>query len=105
MRSVEPASGASFAAMDNPQLQQQQPLDIPPEFSDIRGPIYLTAQTLIQQVAYALSDKLFTYSPDTFDLDVAVKQWASQVQLNANGSPTAVLVPLLWATSSPRTLT
>ncbi|KAG5300250.1 sulfite reductase flavoprotein component [Histoplasma capsulatum G186AR] len=90
MRSVEPASGASFAAIDNPQLQQQQPFDIPPEFSDIRGPIYLTAQTLIQQVAYALSDKLFTYSPDTFDLDVAVKQWAAQVQLNANGSPTAV---------------
>ncbi|EER41468.1 sulfite reductase flavoprotein component [Histoplasma capsulatum H143] len=90
MRSVEPASGASFAAMDNPQLQQQQPFDIPPEFSDIRSPIYLTAQTLIQQVAYALSDKLFTYSPDTFDLDVAVKQWAAQVQLNANGSPTAV---------------
>ncbi|EDN09931.1 conserved hypothetical protein [Histoplasma mississippiense (nom. inval.)] len=83
MRSVEPASGASFAAMDNPQLQQQQPLDIPPEFSDIRGPIYLTAQTLIQQVAYALSDKLFTYSPDTFDLDVAVKQWASQTRVGA----------------------
>ena len=27
---------------------------------DISGPTYLTAQTLVQQVAYTLSDKLFT---------------------------------------------
>ncbi|KAK2754296.1 hypothetical protein FQN54_007176 [Arachnomyces sp. PD_36] len=58
--------------------------------ASISGPTYVTAQLLIQQVAYALSDKLFTYSPETFDLDVAVKEWSSQEQVNANGYTTAV---------------
>ena len=58
--------------------------------TDIAGPTYLTAQTLIQQVAYTLSDKLFTYSPDTFDLDVGVKRWSSQRASNAYGTPTGV---------------
>ncbi|MCJ1364505.1 hypothetical protein MMC16_003616 [Acarospora aff. strigata] len=58
--------------------------------SNIGGPTYLTAQTLIQQVAYTLSDKLFTYSPDTFDLDVAVKSWSSQSANNAHGYSTGV---------------
>ncbi|KAI9673046.1 MAG: hypothetical protein M1817_003210 [Caeruleum heppii] len=53
--------------------------------SSIAGPTYLTAQSLIQQVAYTLSDKLFTYSPETFDLDVAVKTWATQKALNNHG--------------------
>lgn len=60
------------------------------EYSDIRGPSYVTAQTLIQQVAYALSDKLFTYSPETFDLDAAVKEWATSGQVNARGETTSV---------------
>lgn len=59
-------------------------------FASINGPTYVTAQTLIQQVAYALSDKLFTYSPETFDLDAAVKSWASQRDVNANGYSTTV---------------
>ena len=58
--------------------------------ADISGPTYLTAQTLVQQVAYSLSDKLFTYSPDTFDLDVAAKHWQSQGDKNAHGYPTGV---------------
>ncbi|KAH0536239.1 hypothetical protein FGG08_006885 [Glutinoglossum americanum] len=53
--------------------------------STIGGPMYLTAQTLIQQVSYALSDKLFTYSPETFDLDIAVKNWCSNKSPNARG--------------------
>ncbi|KLJ10239.1 sulfite reductase (NADPH) flavoprotein alpha-component [Blastomyces silverae] len=93
MRSIEPSSGGSAAssAATTGNSQQQPPSALLPlDFSAIRGPTYLTAQTLIQQVAYALSDKLFTYSPDTFDLDAAVKQWAAQAQVNANGYPTAV---------------
>ncbi|OJD19312.1 hypothetical protein AJ78_00761 [Emergomyces pasteurianus Ep9510] len=91
MWSIEPSSGGSPHVEDvgtgnSKQQQLQQQL----QFSAIGGPSYLTAQTLIQQVAYALSDKLFTYSPDTFDLDTAVKQWAAQNQLNANGYATAV---------------
>ena len=58
--------------------------------SSFSGPTYVTAQSLIQQVAYLLSDKLFTYSPGSFDLDVAVKQWAATGESNTHGYPTAV---------------
>ena len=63
---------------------QSQPL------SSFSGPTYVTAQSLIQQVAYLLSDKLFTYSPGSFDLDIAVKQWAAAGEPNTHGYPTAV---------------
>ena len=63
-----------------------QPIALP----EISGPTYLTAQTLIQQVAYTLSDRLWTYSPETFDLDVAVKSWHKDGETNANGYPTNV---------------
>ena len=58
--------------------------------SQISGPTYLTAQTLIQQVAYSLSDRLWTYSPQTFDLDVAVKSWSKDGVANAHGYITKV---------------
>jgi sulfite reductase (NADPH) flavoprotein alpha-component len=45
---------------------------------------------LIQQVAYALSDKIFSYSPESFDLDIAVKNWAAGNTKNANGYATKV---------------
>lgn len=56
----------------------------------IGGPTYVTAQTLIQQVSYTLSDRLWTYSPDTFDLDVAVKDWYKHGAHNVYGYPTKV---------------
>ncbi|KAF2239532.1 hypothetical protein EV356DRAFT_499698 [Viridothelium virens] len=56
-----------------------------PSLSSLNGPTYVTAQLLVQQVAYALSDKIFTYSPETFDLDVALKQWRSQNECNIFG--------------------
>ncbi|KAI0104022.1 sulfite reductase flavoprotein component [Nemania sp. FL0031] len=59
--------------------------------SSISGPTYVTGQLLVQQVAYALSDKIFSYSPDTFDLDVAVKDWAARQEKNIHGYTTAVL--------------
>ena len=59
-------------------------------FDSIAGPTYVTAQSLIQQVAYSLSDKIFTYSPETFDLDVAVTEWFAKGQKNANGYATSV---------------
>lgn len=58
--------------------------------SSIGGSTYLTAQTLIQQVAYTLSDKIFTYSPETFDLDVAIKHWQEEKEQNAFGYSTGV---------------
>jgi len=59
-------------------------------FDSISGPTYLTAQTLVQQVAYALSDKIFAYSAESFDLDVAVKYWHEQGEKNAFGYQTGV---------------
>lgn len=61
-----------------------------PSLESISGPTYLTAQVLVQQVAYSLSDKLFTYSPDTFDLDIAARDWASSETANSNGYTTSV---------------
>ncbi|KAF1953094.1 sulfite reductase flavo protein component [Byssothecium circinans] len=62
--------------------------DLP--LASISGPTYLTAQTLVQQVAYTLSDKLFAYSAESFDLDVAVKCWQEQGEKNAFGYQTGV---------------
>ncbi|MCJ1369585.1 hypothetical protein MMC20_000797 [Loxospora ochrophaea] len=57
---------------------------------EIGGPTYLTAQTLVQQVAYSLSDRLWSYSPDTFDLDSAVQEWHAASAQNAYGYMTNV---------------
>ncbi|KAH8666445.1 hypothetical protein BX600DRAFT_511379 [Xylariales sp. PMI_506] len=56
----------------------------------ISGPTYVTGQLLVQQVAYKLSDKIFSYSPETFDLDVAAKDWAEDEEKNIYGYPTSV---------------
>lgn len=58
--------------------------------TSIGGPTYLTAQTLIQQVAYTLSDRIWAYSPETFDLDAAIKDWFKDGSPNAWGYPTDV---------------
>ena len=63
-----------------------QSTDLP----SIGGPTYTTAQTLVQQVAYTLSDRLWTYSPETFDLDVAAKSWYGDAAPNAYGYTTHV---------------
>jgi sulfite reductase (NADPH) flavoprotein alpha-component len=66
------------------------PFSRPVPLASLSGPTYVTAQVLVQQVAYALSDKLFTYSPETFDLDVALQQWHAQSEANVNGYATSV---------------
>ncbi|KAF2398895.1 assimilatory sulfite reductase [Trichodelitschia bisporula] len=58
--------------------------------SSIGGPTYATAATLIQHVAYSLSDKVFSYSPESFDLDLALRHWNSQNETNAFGYTPAV---------------
>ena len=67
------------------------PFGQPVALSSISGPTYVTGQLLVQQIAYKLSDKIFSYSPETFELDVAVKQWSAQQEHNVFGYPTAVL--------------
>ncbi|KAK3180704.1 sulfite reductase [NADPH] flavoprotein component [Lecanicillium sp. MT-2017a] len=59
--------------------------------SAISGPTYVTGQLLVQQVAYKLSDKLFSYSPETFDLDVAAKAWAAAGDKNIHSYTPSVL--------------
>ena len=66
------------------------PFGQPTSLSSIGGPTYVTAQTLIQQVAYTLSDRLWTYSPETFDLDDSVKTWFAEGANNVYGYPTNV---------------
>jgi sulfite reductase (NADPH) flavoprotein alpha-component len=58
--------------------------------AQLAGPTYLTPQTLIQQVAYFLSDRLWTYSPESFDLDAAVKHWQSVGEKNIHEYVTSV---------------
>ncbi|RDA91255.1 hypothetical protein CP533_0633 [Ophiocordyceps camponoti-saundersi (nom. inval.)] len=55
------------------------------------GPAYVTAQLLIQQVAYRLSDNIYSYSPETFDLDLAVRRWSADAETNIHGRLPTVL--------------
>lgn len=71
-------------------LSSTLPLGQMVPLASISGPTYVTAQLLVQQVAYKLSDKIFSYSPSTFDLDVAVQEWSRSAQPNIHGSTTAV---------------
>lgn len=54
-------------------------------FAAISGPAYVTAQVLVQQTAYSLSDKIFTYSPEDFGLDTALLYWSEQGVKNVHG--------------------
>jgi sulfite reductase (NADPH) flavoprotein alpha-component len=76
---------ASTEEMNSTSLPFSQPVP----FASLAGPTYVTTQLLVQQVAYTLSDKLFTYSPETFDLDLAIQKWHTQGEVNANGYPTS----------------
>ncbi|KAL0941760.1 sulfite reductase flavoprotein component [Colletotrichum truncatum] len=64
------------------------PFGQPVALSSISGPTYVTAQLLVQQVSYLLSDKIFSYSAPTFDLDVAAKAWAEAKEENIHGETT-----------------
>lgn len=86
--------GAPPTASKGPKMFTQESSSLPfgqqLDLSSVSGPTYLTAQTLVQQVAYALSDKIFSYSVESFDLDIAVKYWQEQKEKNAFGYQTGV---------------
>lgn len=87
----EPAhQGPEKPLKDFKQYSTSLPFGQPSPLASIGGPTYVTAQTLVQQVAYTLSDRLWTYSPETFDLDVAVKTWYEDGAKNAYGYSTNV---------------
>ncbi|CAF9918354.1 MAG: hypothetical protein GOMPHAMPRED_001498 [Gomphillus americanus] len=52
--------------------------------SHLAGSIYTTPQQLVQQVAFLLSDRLWSYSPESFDLDVSLKDWFSAGEKNVH---------------------
>jgi sulfite reductase (NADPH) flavoprotein alpha-component len=52
---------------------------------DAGSPVYSSMLTLVQQVSYVLSDKVFTYSPETFNLDTAVIKWQKENAQNVFG--------------------
>lgn len=86
-------AGAGVETNNSPAFQKISttlPLGQMVPISSISGPTYVTAQLLVQQVAYKLSDKIFSYSPPTFDLDVAVKEWSRTAQPNIHSAVTAV---------------
>ncbi|KAK3939057.1 sulfite reductase [NADPH] flavoprotein component [Diplogelasinospora grovesii] len=91
LKQQESAGGASPAGFVR--SSSSLPLGQKVALSSISGPTYVTGQLLVQQVAYKLSDKIFSYSPESFDLDVAVKEWSDAKESNIHGGSTAV-VPL-----------
>ncbi|KAG9234728.1 putative sulfite reductase [Amylocarpus encephaloides] len=102
-RRLEPAGAESLVSTWNTQEETSSfrkfisksstlPFGQPVAFASIHGSAYTTAQILTQQVAYALSDKIFSYSPESFDLDIAVKNWSEQKIPNSNGYTTEVAV-------------
>ena len=86
---ILPTSGSQIlpVSSDKTPLGQQIPLGA------ISGPTYVTGQLLVQQTAYKLSDKIFSFSPETFNLDQAVQQWSRADEKNIHGETTTV-VPL-----------
>ena len=79
------ANGGGASPSAAPSTSSTLPFGKPVPLSHISGPTYVTAQLLVQQVAYKLSDKIFSYSPETYDLDVAARAWAEGREPNAHG--------------------
>ncbi|KAF1812128.1 sulfite reductase flavo protein alpha-component [Eremomyces bilateralis CBS 781.70] len=78
-----PETLAKVLKTPSPQSSTSLPFGRTIPLSTIGGPTYVTAQTLAQHVAYTLSDKIFTYSPESFDLDIAIKSWNEDNEKNA----------------------
>ncbi|KAJ8608554.1 hypothetical protein MRB53_039608 [Persea americana] len=56
------------------------------EIASIVGPTYCNGQTLVEQVAYSLSDKIYSYGTEEQELDVSVQAWVKGEQKSASGS-------------------
>ncbi|KAF2009609.1 sulfite reductase flavo protein component [Aaosphaeria arxii CBS 175.79] len=91
---TDSAGSASSPDQKTPKTFVQESSSLPfgqqISLDSISGPTYLTAQTLVQQVAYGLSDKVFAYSAESFDLDVALKHWQKNGEKNASGYQTGI---------------
>ncbi|KZL81797.1 sulfite reductase flavoprotein component [Colletotrichum incanum] len=81
-------SKSQTSSVPQKKVSSTLPFGQPVALSSISGPTYVTAQLLVQQVAFLLSDKIFSYSAPTFDLDVAAKAWAEAKEQNIHGETT-----------------
>ncbi|KAK9468920.1 hypothetical protein V1512DRAFT_258224 [Lipomyces arxii] len=66
------------------------PFPVSEDITTFDGPTYVVPQTLVELSSYAIADVVFTYSPETFDLDEGVASWNGAEQPNGYG-----IVPLL----------
>ncbi|PFH57140.1 hypothetical protein XA68_15470 [Ophiocordyceps unilateralis] len=85
------ARGADDKPAGRDVLSSALPFGRPVSLASVSGPVYVTAQLLIQQVAYRLSDNVYSYSPETFDLDIAASRWAADTERNMHGRVPNVL--------------
>ncbi|BFZ56642.1 sulfite reductase [NADPH] flavoprotein component [Savitreella phatthalungensis] len=53
--------------------------------ADLSGPSYTDGQSLVEQVAFVLSDKVYSYGTEEQQLDLAVQSWSSATDKNAFG--------------------
>lgn len=61
------------------------PFPLSADIASLAGTSSVTGQALVEQTAYSLSKALFSYSPESFDLDRAVKTWNAKNQTNGAG--------------------
>lgn len=62
------------------------PFPVPESIATLDGPTYLAPQTLVELSSYALSDAIFTYSPESFGLDSGIAAWKTADQSNGFGA-------------------
>ncbi len=99
LKHQEASGGPVVSAVDDKKAPAALIMGKLTPISSISGPTYVTAQLLVQQIAYKLSDKVFSYSPETFDLDLAARDWTAQGEQNIHGYATGV-VPLQTRTGA-----
>ncbi|KAK9240703.1 hypothetical protein V1525DRAFT_394713 [Lipomyces kononenkoae] len=61
------------------------PFPVSEDISALDGPTYVVPQTLVELSNYAVADAIFTYSPETFDLDNGLALWNAAEQANGFG--------------------
>jgi sulfite reductase (NADPH) flavoprotein alpha-component len=61
------------------------PFPVSGDLMALADSFYASHQLLVEQVVYALSGAIFSYSPETFGLDNDVQEWVKLGQKSANG--------------------
>lgn len=62
------------------------PFPIPGTLESFNKDTYTTQQIAVQKIVYSLSGSIFSYSPESFNLDSAINKWTKFSQHNIHGS-------------------